>query len=115
MLRYSAHFETNGETLLRHLCALSAEGIVSKRIERPTSRAAAATGTRPNAPIRQELVVIGFAPSTATPKAIGSLALGYYDGGKLRYAGRAGYGLRRRHRAGALCAARKIRSARRRR
>ncbi len=29
VLRYSAHFETNGETLLRHLCALSAEGIVS--------------------------------------------------------------------------------------
>ena len=34
----------------------------------------------------------GYAPSTATRNAIGSLALGTYDGGKFIYAGRAGTG-----------------------
>jgi bifunctional non-homologous end joining protein LigD len=92
VLRYSAHFETNGETLLRHVCALSAEGIVSKRTDAPYQSGRSRDWYKAKCANRQELVVIGFAPSTATPKAIGSLALGYYEGGKLRYAGRAGSG-----------------------
>ena len=92
VLRYSAHFETSGETLLRKLCALGAEGIVSKRIDKPYQSGRSLDWYKAKCANRQEFVVIGFAPSTATPKAIGSLALGYYDGGQLRYAGRAGTG-----------------------
>ena len=92
VLRYSAHFETGGEMLLRKLCALGAEGIVSKRIDKPYQSGRNRDWYKAKCANRQELVVIGFVPSTATPKAIGSLALGYYDGGKLRYAGRAGTG-----------------------
>src|SRR5262249_44622815 len=40
----------------------------------------------------QELVVGGYSPSTAMPRAIGALAVGYYDGGALVYAGRIGTG-----------------------
>jgi bifunctional non-homologous end joining protein LigD len=40
----------------------------------------------------QELVVGGYSPSTAMPKAIGALVVGYYDNGKLVYAGRIGTG-----------------------
>jgi len=36
--------------------------------------------------------VIGYVPSSSTPKAIGSLALGYYENGRLLHAGRAGTG-----------------------
>ncbi len=92
VLRYSAHFATSGETLLRHVCALSAEGIVSKRIDQPYHSGRGRDWYKAKCANRQEFVVIGFAPSTATPKAIGSLALGYYDGGQLRYAGRSGTG-----------------------
>jgi bifunctional non-homologous end joining protein LigD len=38
------------------------------------------------------LVVAGVVPSTADPRAVGALVLGYHDGGKLRYAGRTGTG-----------------------
>ncbi len=41
---------------------------------------------------RQELVVAGYAPSTADAQAIGSLIVGYYEGGELEYAGRTGTG-----------------------
>jgi bifunctional non-homologous end joining protein LigD len=41
---------------------------------------------------RQEFVILGFTPSTATSEAIGSLALGVYDGDALRYVGRVGTG-----------------------
>ena len=41
---------------------------------------------------RQEFVVAGYVPSTTSRKAIGSLVLGYHDGGKLIHAGRVGTG-----------------------
>ena len=41
---------------------------------------------------RQEFVVAGYVPSTVSSKAIGSLVLGYFDGGKLIHAGRVGTG-----------------------
>jgi bifunctional non-homologous end joining protein LigD len=91
-LRYSAHFETKGETLLRRVCALSAEGIVSKRLDKPYQSGRSRDWFKVKCANRQEFVVVGYAPSAATPKAIGSLALGYYHGGKLVYAGRAGTG-----------------------
>jgi bifunctional non-homologous end joining protein LigD len=43
----------------------------------------------------QELVVGGYSPSTALPRAIGALVVGYYDDGRLIYAGRVGTGYTR--------------------
>lgn len=91
-LRYSAHFTADGGTLLGHVCALGAEGVVSKRIDRPYHSGRSRDWFKAKCADRQELVVIGFSPSSSTPQAIGSLALGYYEAGKLRYAGRAGTG-----------------------
>ena len=44
---------------------------------------------------RQEFVIGGYVPSTTSRKAIGSLVLGYYSGGKLVHAGRVGTGFTR--------------------
>jgi bifunctional non-homologous end joining protein LigD len=68
------------------------EGIVSKRADgryRPGRR-----GDWRKSKCRhdQELVVCGYAPSTSERNAIGALVLGYYDKGKLHYAGRTGTG-----------------------
>ena len=41
---------------------------------------------------RQEFVVAGYVPSSVSSKAIGSLVLGYFDGGKLVHVGRVGTG-----------------------
>src|SRR5262249_54768215 len=41
---------------------------------------------------RQELIIAGFVPSTADARAVGALVLGYYEDGKLQYAGRTGTG-----------------------
>ena len=40
----------------------------------------------------QEFVVGGYSPSSVLPRAIGALAVGYYDNGRLIYAGRIGTG-----------------------
>jgi ATP-dependent DNA ligase len=46
--------------------------------------------------MRQEFVVAGFVPSKAHARAIGSLVLGYFEGGKLMHARRVGTGLTER-------------------
>jgi bifunctional non-homologous end joining protein LigD len=91
-LRYSEHFASGGEELLHHVCRLGGEGIVSKHTGKPYHSGRTGDWLKSKCANRQEFVVIGYVPSTSTPKAIGSLVLGYYEKGKLLHAGRAGTG-----------------------
>ena len=91
-LRYSEHFDENGETMLKHICRLSAEGIISKRRDAPYRSGRGTDWMKSKCSNRQELVVVGFVPSTASTKAVGSLVVGYYDGKSLVHAGRVGTG-----------------------
>jgi bifunctional non-homologous end joining protein LigD len=91
-LRYSAHFEEDGERLLRHVCQLGLEGVVSKLRDGPYRSGRGTDWFKCKCSLRQEFVVAGYVPSTASSKAIGSLVLGYFEGGKLIHAGRVGTG-----------------------
>jgi bifunctional non-homologous end joining protein LigD len=92
LIRYSEHFEENGELVLRHACRLSLEGVISKLRNAPYRSGRAKDWIKSKCSHRQEFVVAGYVPSSTSAKAIGSLVLGYYDGGKLAYAGRVGTG-----------------------
>lgn len=94
-LRYSAHFAVDGGAFLQQVCRLCGEGVVSKRIDRPYLSGRSSDWLKAKCAGRQEFVVVGFTPSTAESKAIGSLVLGFYDHGKLTHAGRAGTGYSR--------------------
>jgi bifunctional non-homologous end joining protein LigD len=91
-LRFSEHFTEPGSVLLEHACGMSLEGIVSKRAHAPYRSGRGHDWIKTKCAHRQEFVVAGYAPSTVDAKAIGALILGYYDGGKLLYAGRVGTG-----------------------
>lgn len=92
-LRFSAHFECrDAEKLMNLLCRLSAEGLISKRIEKPYHGGRSLDWLKIKCANRQEFVVVGYVPSTTVPKAIGSIVLGVYDQNKLMHAGRAGTG-----------------------
>jgi bifunctional non-homologous end joining protein LigD len=91
-LRYSEHFDENGDLMLQHVCRLGAEGIVSKRRDRPYRSGRTTDWTKSKCTNRQEFVILGYVPSTTARRAIGSLVLGYYDKGKLVHAGRVGTG-----------------------
>ena len=91
-VRYSEHFDQNGDMMLQHVCRLGAEGIVSKRRNSPYKSGRTTDWTKSKCTNRQEFVVLGYVPSTTVRRAIGSLALGYYDKGKLVHAGRVGTG-----------------------
>src|SRR5947199_10508362 len=68
------------------------EGIVSKRADAPYRSGRSDSFIKTKCSNAQELVVGGYSPSTVLPRAIGALAVGYYDDGRLVYAGRVGTG-----------------------
>jgi len=92
VLRFSEHFDENGDLMLQHVCRLGAEGVVSKRRDAPYRPSRTTDWTKSKCANRQEFVVIGYVPSSTARKAVGSLVLGYYDKGQLVYAGRVGTG-----------------------
>lgn len=91
-IRYSEHFDQDGETILRHACRLSLEGMVSKKRDAPYRSGRGKDWVKSKCMERQEFVIGGYVPSTVSDKAIGSLALGYYKDGELQHVGRVGTG-----------------------
>ena len=94
-LRLSEHFEQGGKVILDHVCRLGLEGIVSKLRDAPYRSGRSRDWLKAKCSSRQEFIICGFVPSTTSRKAIGSLVLGYYSGGKLVHAGRVGTGFTR--------------------
>ncbi|PDT52785.1 MULTISPECIES: DNA ligase D [Sinorhizobium] len=92
LIRFSSHFEEEGSLVLRHACRLSLEGIVSKQRDAPYRAGRNKSWVKSKCSARQEFVVAGYVPSTTSRKAIGSLVLGVYQGGKLHHVGRVGTG-----------------------
>jgi bifunctional non-homologous end joining protein LigD len=94
-IKYSEHFEEEGAAVLRHACQMALEGIVSKRVDAPYRSGRSETFIKIKCSNAQELVVGGYSSSTVLPRAIGALVVGYYERGRLIYAGRVGTGYTR--------------------
>ncbi len=94
-LRFSAHFDEAGGLVLDHACRLSLEGVVSKRADGKYRSGRNGQWVKSKCSERQEFVIGGYAPSSTSRTAIGSLALGVYEGDKLRHVGRVGTGFSR--------------------
>lgn len=91
-IRFSEHLDGNGQAMFEHACRLGLEGIISKRKDLPYRFGRGEHWLKSKCVLRQEFVILGYAPSTKIPGSAASLVLGYYDRGKLVYAGRVGTG-----------------------
>jgi bifunctional non-homologous end joining protein LigD len=92
-VRYSDHQYTEGERLLRKACEWGWEGLIAKRAEAPYRPGRRSEDWLKFKCLReQELVVGGFTDPSGARVGFGALLLGYYDGGRLRYAGKVGTG-----------------------
>jgi bifunctional non-homologous end joining protein LigD len=91
-LRLSESIAEPGTVLFKQACKMGLEGIISKRNDAPYHSGRGHEWIKTKCSDRQELVVAGFAPSSADAHAVGALVLSFYDRGKLRYAGRTGTG-----------------------
>lgn len=94
-IRYSESLTGSGAALFKHACQLHLEGIISKRRDAPYRGGRGGDWIKTKCSDRQELVIAGYKPSAVDPRAVGALILGYYQDGRLRYAGRAGTGYTR--------------------
>jgi bifunctional non-homologous end joining protein LigD len=91
-LRFSEHIEGGGGEVFKSACELHAEGIVSKRVESKYSSGRTGDWLKLKCVHEQEFVIGGFTLPSNGSHGVGALLLGYYDAGKLIYAGRTGTG-----------------------
>jgi bifunctional non-homologous end joining protein LigD len=91
-IRFSEHLDVDGPTMLEHACRFGLEGIVSKRADLPYRPGRGDHWLKSKCLERQEFIILGYIPSTAASRSVGSLALGYHDNQNLAYAGRVGTG-----------------------
>jgi bifunctional non-homologous end joining protein LigD len=73
----SEHLDDEGSLVLREACRMKLEGIVSKRKDAPYVSGRSESWIKAKCANRQELVVIGYAPSSVMRNAIGALIVGY--------------------------------------
>ena len=93
-LHYSDHQIGLGPAFYEKACALSVEGIVSKRVDAPYAPGNRGLWLKVKCLNREEFVVIGWTDPEGSRPFLGALLLGYYDpGGRLTYAGRVGTGI----------------------
>jgi len=91
-LQFSEHIVGGGGEVFKRACELHAEGIVSKRVASKYSSGRGSDWLKLKCVHEQEFVIGGFTLLANGSHGVGALLLGYYDGGKLIYAGRTGTG-----------------------
>ncbi|MBS0242791.1 MAG: non-homologous end-joining DNA ligase, partial [Proteobacteria bacterium] len=91
-LRYVEHLVGHGADAFAKSCAMGLEGIVSKRADRPYRPGRHGDWTKAKCVRADPFVVVGYTLQKDTDAIVGALVLGYYDEGKLVYAGRVGTG-----------------------
>ena len=92
IIRYTDNFDEAGPVILRHACEMGLEGIISKRRDAAYRPGRSDNFIKSKCRGGQEVIVVGYSPSTALPNAIGALTIALHEDGKLRYAGRVGTG-----------------------
>ena len=95
-IRLSEHLIGPGGPLRDKMCQLGLEGIISKRAAAPYLPGRTLDWLKSKCRQEQEFVIGGFTPPAGARVGFGALLLGYFESGKLIYAGRVGTGFNER-------------------
>jgi bifunctional non-homologous end joining protein LigD len=95
-LRFTTHRRTQGAAAFEDACRRGWEGIIAKRAESPYQRTRSRDWLKVKCEARQELVIGGWTAPKGSRTRFGALLVGYYDDGRLRYAGKVGTGFDRK-------------------
>lgn len=91
-VRYTPHRNEEGEEYHRHACRQGWEGIIAKRADSVYRHSRSTDWLKFKCSDGQELVIGGFTEPQGERVGFGALLVGYYQKGKLRYAGKVGTG-----------------------
>ncbi|RVU14613.1 ATP-dependent DNA ligase [Streptomyces antnestii] len=95
-LRFSVHRNEGGAELLADACRRGWEGLIAKRADSLYQPRRSDDWLKLKCARGQEFVVGGFTEPAGSRLGIGALLIGYYEDGRLRYAGKVGTGFDRR-------------------
>jgi DNA ligase D-like protein (predicted ligase) len=91
-LRYTQHRERDGEAHYREACRKGLEGVLAKRADSIYLSGRSRDWLKFKCWEEQEFVIGGFTDPRGGRVGFGALLLGYYEGGRLQYAGKVGTG-----------------------
>lgn len=91
-IRVSEHLVTDAQDFWELSCEQELEGIVSKQLDSFYASGRNDLWVKTKCVSRQEFIIGGWTEPQGGRSGLGALLLGYYDKGKLRYAGRVGTG-----------------------
>ena len=91
-LRYTVHRNQSGEAYLAQACQWGWEGLIAKRVASPYVGKRSNDWLKMKCTASQELVVGGFTEPAGSRVGLGALLMGYFESGRLRYAGKVGTG-----------------------
>ena len=94
-VRLTPHRNRDGEELFREACRKGWEGLIAKRAGSPYVNGRSRDWLKLKCSAEQELVIGGYTPPKGSRTDLGALLLGYYEDGRLRYAGKVGTGFTR--------------------
>jgi DNA ligase D-like protein (predicted ligase) len=94
-LRFTPHRNRDGEALFEQACRRGWEGLIAKRVDSPYTSARSRDWLKLKCSAEQELVVGGYTEPKGSRQELGALLVGYYEDGRLRYAGKVGTGFDR--------------------
>jgi bifunctional non-homologous end joining protein LigD len=92
LVRYTDHVVGAGPAFFAKACQAHLEGIVSKRKTAAYVSGRGRDWVKTKCVKRQEFVIGGFTEPNGARKGLGALLVGFFDDGKLRYAGKVGTG-----------------------
>ena len=91
-VRLTRHRNRDGEELFREACRRGWEGLIAKRADAPYTHGRSRDWLKFKCSAEQELVIGGYTAPRGSRTELGALLLGYYEDGRLRYAGKVGTG-----------------------
>jgi DNA ligase D-like protein (predicted ligase) len=92
LLMYTQHKVGNGIAYFHSACKKGWEGLIAKRADSIYMQKRSRDWLKFKCIMKQELVIAGYTESRGSRTDFGALLVGYYDQGKLMYAGKVGTG-----------------------
>jgi bifunctional non-homologous end joining protein LigD len=91
-VRLTPHRNREGEAFYEEACRKGWEGVIAKRADAPYASGRSKDWLKFKCGFEQELVIGGFTDPQGSRTGFGALLVGYYEGGRLRFAGKVGTG-----------------------
>jgi bifunctional non-homologous end joining protein LigD len=91
-VRFSPHRNEHGEELFRDACRKGLEGVMAKRADSPYRATRSSDWRKLKCHAEQELVIGGYTAPQGSRTDFGALLVGYFEDGRLMYAGKVGTG-----------------------